>query len=155
MVTPPKLNSILFLIALFAINSTCFSQTKQDSLAIKIAVLDYIESQHSPNAGQMERALHPRMVKRTFWKDKETGKDYLRETNAESMTLLAESYNKKKDKFPELPKKEVRFLDVSDKTASMKLIADEWIDYLHLAKLNGSWKIINVLWQYHDSERHK
>lgn len=155
MLPQSKLNSLLFFIVLLIVSSNSFGQTKQDSLDVKVAVLDYIESQHTPDPAQMDRALHPRMVKRTFWKDKETGKDYLRETNAESMILLAESYNKKKDKFSEVPKKEVRFLDVSDRTASIKLIADDWIDYLHLVKLNGTWKIINVLWQYHDSARHK
>jgi hypothetical protein len=133
----------------------CSGQTKQDSLEIKQAALNYIESQHTPNPQQMEKALHPRLVKRTFWKDKETSKDYVRETSAESMVILAESYNKKNDKFPAVPKKEVKFLDISDRTASVKLIADEWIDYMHIVKLNGAWKIINVLWQYKDSERHK
>lgn len=130
------------------------AQTKQDSIAIKQTVLDYIESQHSPNPSQMERALHPRMVKRTFWKDKATGKDYVRETTTESMILLAESYNIKGDKFPSHPKKEVKFLDISERTASVKLLADEWIDYMHLVKLNGAWKIINVLWQYNDVKQH-
>jgi len=83
------------------------AQTKQDSVAIKQAALDDIESQHQVKPEQMERALHPRMVKRTFWKDKATGKDYLRETTSESMILLAESYNKNGDKFPANPKKEV------------------------------------------------
>lgn len=131
-----------------------FGQTKQDSLAIKQAALDYIESQHKPNPNQMERALHPRMVKRTFWKDKATGKDYVRETTTESMVLLAESYNQNGDKFPSSPKKEVLLLDVSERTASIKLIADEWIDYMHIVKINGSWKIINVLWQYKDPKQH-
>ncbi|UHO38870.1 nuclear transport factor 2 family protein [Chryseobacterium capnotolerans] len=140
---------------LFLISQWIPAQTKQDTLSIKQAVLDYIESQHSLSPSRMERALHPRMVKRTFWKDKATGKEYLRETNTESMILLAESYNKKGDKFPASPQKEIKLLDISDKTASVKLIADEWIDYMHLAKLNGSWKIVNVLWQYHDSKRHE
>ncbi len=131
-----------------------FGQTKQDSLAIKQAALDYIESQHKPNPSQMERALHPRMVKRTFWKDKATGKDYVRETTTESMVLLAESYNRNGDKFPSSPKKEVLLLDVSERTASVKLIADEWIDYMHIVKINDSWKIINVLWQYKDTKQH-
>jgi len=133
----------------------CTAQSAQDSLAIKRAALDYIESQHKPNAKQMEQALHPRLVKRTFWKDKATGKDYVRETSAESMILLAESYNKKNDKFPAKPRKDLKFLDVSDRTASVKLLADEWIDYMHLVKLNGAWKIINVLWQYNDSAQHQ
>ncbi|WP_231465229.1 nuclear transport factor 2 family protein [Pedobacter sp. Leaf132] len=130
------------------------SQTKQDTLSIKQAAFDYIESQHQPNPSRMERALHPRMVKRTFWKDKATNKDYVRETSTESMILLAESYNVKGDKFPAKPKKEIKLLDVSERTASLKLIADEWIDYMHLVKLNGAWKIINVLWQYNDVKQH-
>lgn len=129
-------------------------QTKQDSLEIKQAALDYIESQHKVNPKQMERALHPRMVKRTFWKDKATNKDYVRETTTESMILLAESYNKKGDMFPASPKKEVLLLDVSERTASVKLIADEWIDYMHIVKINGAWKIINVLWQFNDTKKH-
>jgi hypothetical protein len=129
------------------------AQSKQDSLDITRVTLAYLESQHKPNPKQMEQALHPRMVKRTFWKDKATQKDYLTEFFAENMVILAEKYNVKGDKFPTVPKKEVRLLDVSDRTASVKLIADEWIDYMHLAKLNGEWKIVNVLWQYHDSSR--
>lgn len=145
---------LLTVVFFFCTSSYALAQTRQDTLAIKQSALDYIESQHKPNSAQMERALHPRMVKRTFWKDKATGKDYVRETNTESMVLLVESYNVKGDMFPTSPKKEVRFLDISERTASVKLITDEWIDYLHLVKLNGAWKIINVLWQYNDTKRH-
>ena len=141
-----------FLSIIFSILSLLtYGQTKQDSIEIKQVAVDYIESQHKPNPIQMENALHPRMVKRTFWKDKATGKDYLRETSTESMILLAESYNKKGDKFPASAKKEVILLDVSERTSSVKLIADEWIDYMHIVKRNGRWKIVNVLWQYKDT----
>lgn len=143
-----------FICLLFFLTSNMFGQTKQDTLEIRQAALDYIESQHKPNPKQMERALHPGMVKRTFWKDKATGKDYVRETTTESMVLLAEGYNKNGDKFPSSPKKEVKILDISERTASVKLIADEWIDYMHIVKLNGSWKIINVLWQFNDINQH-
>ncbi|MFT3679912.1 MAG: nuclear transport factor 2 family protein [Ferruginibacter sp.] len=142
------------LLALLLTGNHLFAQTSADSTAIKQAALDYIESQHTPNPAQMERALHPRMVKRTFWKDKVTGKDYVRETTAESMILLAESYNKNGDKFPAVPKKDIKLLDVSERTASVKLTADEWIDYMHLVKLNGTWKIINVLWEFNDISQH-
>ncbi|WP_316736610.1 nuclear transport factor 2 family protein [Pedobacter aquatilis] len=148
-------NQNLFLITLFILLSNlALAQSKQDTLEIRKAALSYIESQHKPNPAQMESALHPRMVKRTFWKDKSTGKDYVRETSTESMVLLAESYNKNGDKFPPKPKKDLILLDVSERTASVKLIADEWIDYMHIVKLNGSWKIINVLWQYNDVKQH-
>ncbi len=149
-----KGKQILLFIIIVQAASMALGQTKQDSLAIRQAALNYIESQHKPNPGQMDSALHPRMVKRTFWKDKATGKDYVRETTTETMVLLAESYNRNGDKFPPLPRKEVILLDVSERTASVKLIADDWIDYMHIVKLNGNWKIVNVLWQYKDVSQH-
>ncbi len=80
-------------------------QTKQDSLAIKQVALDYIEAQHNVKPEQFERAAYPKMVKRTFWKDTITNKEYLLETFTDFMVLLSESYNSKGDKFPEKPKK--------------------------------------------------
>jgi hypothetical protein len=95
----------LLLLLFTGLSMSATAQTKEDSVAITHAALDYIESQHKPNAAQMERALHPRLVKRTFWNDKATGKDFLDEYFAENMIILAERYNVKGDKFPANPKK--------------------------------------------------
>jgi len=145
----------LFLLASILLSYTTFGQTRQDTLAITQAALDYIESQHKPNPAQMDRAVHPRMVKRTFWKDRVTQKEFVDENFAENMIILAERYNKNGDRFPANPKKVVKLLDISDRTASVKLTADEWIDYMHLVKVNGQWKIINVLWQFNDASKHQ
>lgn len=131
------------------------AQTAQDTLDIKRVALAYIEAQHNPDPKLMEGALHPRLVKRSVFKNKTTKKDYVSEYFAENMVILAESYNIKGDKFPKNPRKEVRLLDISAKTASVKLIADTWIDYMHIVKVNGEWKIINVLWQYNDISEHQ
>lgn len=131
------------------------AQTKQDTLDIERAALAYIEAQHAPNPKLMESALHPRMVKRSVFKNKATKKEFVSEYFTENMIILAESYNAKGDKFPKNPRKEVKLLDVSALTASVKLIADTWIDYMHLVKVNGEWKIINVLWQYNDVAEHQ
>ncbi|WP_299211600.1 nuclear transport factor 2 family protein [uncultured Aquimarina sp.] len=147
--------SIIIIVSVFFIFTFSLQgQTKQDSIDIKQAALDYIESQHNVKPEQFERSAHPRMVKRTFWTNKKANNEYLRETFTDAMILLAETYNQNGDKFPENPKKEVIILDVSEKTASIKLIADEWIDYMHIAKLNGKWQIVNVLWQFNDSSKH-
>ncbi|APD07786.1 hypothetical protein UJ101_02286 [Flavobacteriaceae bacterium UJ101] len=149
-----KHSLIIMISSLFFLTCYVKGQTKQDSLAIKQVALDYIESQHNVKPEQFERAAHPRMVKRTFWTNKETGKEYLRETFTDAMILLAETYNQDGEKFPKNPKKEVIILDIFDRTASVKLIADAWIDYMHIVKLNGEWKLVNVLWQFNDSEKH-
>ncbi len=146
--------NLLTIASIFLLISNIKAQTRQDSLAVEQAALDYIEAQHNVRPGQFERSAHPRMVKRTFWKDKETNKEYLRETFTDAMVLLSATYNKNGDGFPKNPKKEVVILDIFDKTASVKLIADEWIDYMHIVKLNGKWQIVNVLWQFNDSAQH-
>ena len=106
------------------------TKTQQDSLEIRQVALDYIESQHNMKPEQFERAAHPRMVKRTFWVNKKTQKEYLGETFRDAMILLAETYNQNGDKFPKTPKKEVIILDIFDKTASVKLIADQLLHWL-------------------------
>ncbi|WP_299610118.1 nuclear transport factor 2 family protein [uncultured Aquimarina sp.] len=147
--------SIVTFSFLFCLMSISFyGQNKKDSLEIKQVALDYIEAQHNVKPEQFEQAAHPRMVKRTFWTNKKTGKEYLRETFTDAMILLAETYNQDKDKFPENPKKEVVILDIYDKVASVKLIADDWIDYMNIVKLNGKWQLVNVLWQFNDAKKH-
>jgi hypothetical protein len=42
---------------------------------------------------------------------------------------------------------DVTVLDVFGNTASVKIVATDWIDYLHVAKFNGRWVIVNVLWE--------
>jgi len=29
----------------------------------------------------------------------------------------------------------------------VKIVARDWVDYLHVAKFNGRWVIVNVLWE--------
>lgn len=146
--------SLKILVTFLLFTTVVCAQTTKDTLAIKQVALDYIESQHNVQPEQFARAAHPRMVKRTFWSNKVTGKEYLRETFTDAMILLAETYNIEKDKFPENPKKEVIILDIFDKVASVKLIADDWIDYMHIVKLNGKWQLVNVLWQFNDADKH-
>lgn len=145
--------SLLIAFAIFSFQ--LHAQTAKDSLDIRSVALAYIESQHTPNPKLMERALHPRLVKRSVFRNKTAQKDFVSEYFAENMIILAETYNVKGDKFPKNPKKEVKLLDVSARTASVKLIADTWIDYMHIVKENGEWKIINVLWQYNDVKQHE
>ncbi len=49
--------------------------------------------------------------------------------------------------------KDVSILDVFENAASVKIVASDWIDYLHLARSNGRWVIVNVLWELKPKER--
>jgi hypothetical protein len=41
----------------------------------------------------------------------------------------------------------VKILDIFRNTASVRAEMSGWIDYMHIAKWNGEWKIVNVLWE--------
>jgi hypothetical protein len=47
----------------------------------------------------------------------------------------------------EKQQKDVTILDRFNNAAMVKIVAADWVDYLQVAKFNGEWKIINVLWE--------
>lgn len=144
----------LSLISILLLPTTLVAGEPDEMAAIRQAALDYIESQHNVSPERMERAIHRQLAKRTYWKrqDKE---EFVMETDYDTMVEVAETYNQKGDRFPEKPRKEIEILDIDGRVASVKLTANDWIDYMHLFKNDqGEWKIINVLWQYHEKARH-
>ena len=42
---------------------------------------------------------------------------------------------------------DVHILDIFENAASVKVVAHGWIDYMHMAKWDGRWVIVNVLWE--------
>ncbi len=114
--------------------------------AVRQAVLDYVEGVYEVDPSRIERSVHPDLAKRGFYvKRGESNYSSSPMTFAE-LVNLAKTYNKSGRVAKGAPK-EVIVFDVLDQTASAKLVASWGIDYLHLAKYEGRWKIVNVLWQ--------
>lgn len=125
-----------------------------DKAAIYQAAKNYIQSQHLVSGDMMKKGIHPELAKRTYWLGKD-GKEFVMKTSFDTMVRVAETYNKSGDKFPTAAKIDIKVLDIDKRVASVKLTADDWIDYMHVMKLeSGEWKIINVLWQYNDLSKH-
>jgi hypothetical protein len=139
-----KILSVILMIC--ALVFTAGAQTEEDKQGVRQAALDYIESIYDVNPAQAERSVHPDMSKRGFFlKQGETAYTPLA-MNFTQLVELAKNYNKN-GRVPKDAPKEVVVFEVSDQTASAKVTASWGIDYLHLAKYDGKWKIINVLWQ--------
>jgi hypothetical protein len=51
-----------------------------------------------------------------------------------------------KDRAKEGVENEVTVLDVFEGIATVKIVSHDFVDYAHLAKWNGEWVIVNVLW---------
>ncbi len=54
----------------------------------------------------------------------------------------------KKEDPESLGKIECEILDVHGEMASVKTVCPDFIDYIQMAKWEGQWKIINVLWEF-------
>jgi hypothetical protein len=46
----------------------------------------------------------------------------------------------------------VTILDVFQNAASVRATMADWIDYMHMAKVDGRWAIVNVLWERKPAE---
>src|SRR5262245_11259105 len=117
-----------------------------DQAAIKQTALDYIEGWYEGNTERMERALHPELAKRIVRTNPQNGQSRLDSMSA--MTLVqGVKRGGGKNTPKERQQKDVTILDVYENAACVKIVASDWIDYLHVAKFNGRWVIVNVLWE--------
>ena len=137
--------SLTFVLVLAAAPRLLAAQTAADSGAIRAAALDYIEGWYTADATRMERALHPELAKRIVQTDPQ-GRSRLGQQSA--MTLVQSTKRGGGGDIPPAQRRsEVRILDIFGNTASVRVRAATWVDYMHLAKSNGRWVIVNVLWE--------
>ena len=121
------------------------AQSAADSAGIRQAALDYIDGYYTGDAERMERAVHPELAKRIV-RTNDQGRQMLSQMSA--MTLVQITKNGGgKDIAAADRKDDVTIFDIYQNAASAKVMASGWVDYLHLAKWNGRWVIVNVLWE--------
>lgn len=142
-----KFFCLVLIIFLSAGISSAQDQTDLEKTAIRQAALNYIEGWYSGNPERMRKALHDDLAKRGVIPDRETGKIGLVPLTKEKLVEYTEKgYGKRPENEWDI---EVTILDVLPNSASVKIYSVSFIDYIHLAKLNGEWKIVNVLWEPH------
>jgi hypothetical protein len=140
-----RLSYALAFAATLALPAASHGQSAADSAAIRSTALDYIEGWYTANAERMERALHPDLAKRII-NTNPRGRNVLGHQSA--MTLVQNTRAGGGRETPVAQRRtDVRILDIFGNTASVRIDADSWVDYLHVAKWNGRWVIINVLWE--------
>ena len=122
------------------------AQTDDDSAAIRKTALNYIEGWYEGDGARMESSLHPELAKRMISTDPKTGRSVFHHMGA--MALVQGTRRGGGTKTPkDRQLKDVTILDRYNNAAVVKIVASDWIDYLEEAKVDGEWKIINVLWE--------
>ena len=120
------------------------AQSAADSAAIRETALNYVEGWYTGDAARMERALHPDLAKRIVRQGPQGSR-----LNSMTAAELVEGTRRGGGK--ETPaaqqQKDVVILDVFQNAASVRATMSGWVDYMHMAKWNGEWRIVNVLWE--------
>ena len=115
-----------------------------DRAEIEATALNYIDGSFSGDAERMAKAVHPELTKMLLANNRVTGKPFLHKMGASD---LIEGTRAGLGTVPENQRNiEVEIYDVSHGIAAVKVTSSRYIDHLQLGKVNGEWKIINVLW---------
>ena len=116
--------------------------------AIEAAILDYVEGIYEVDSTRIEKSVHPQLRKRGYWynPDEKAYMDNL-DMSYEQLVHLAATWNKSGKSANADSPKQIDIYDINSKTASARLTAEWGLDYFHMAKLDGQWYIMNVLWQ--------
>ncbi len=123
-----------------------FVAQQGDLEAITRSSVDYIESWYSADGERMRRCLHPQLAKRGLRPDPKTGEWQLGHTDAPRMVTLTQEGHGMET--PSADRKyQVTVLDVFRNTASVKVVSYPFVDYLHLARFDDRWLIVNALWE--------
>ncbi len=130
-----------------------YAQTPSDSLAIEKACRDYVEGWAAGDAGRVALGVSPELVKRTIGKDQD-GASFTSDMSA-SMLVAATKRNRggvnMRDQEPGKPfSLKVTIYDITGEFAMAKTVNTKYgfFDYCQLAKVNGKWTVMNVLWGY-------
>lgn len=134
------------LAAMLLISFTAYGQITDKEL-VQAAIEDYVDGIYNVQPDRIKKSVHPELVKKGYWKGKDKA-DYAYDgiMTFDQLVKLAETWNAKGWLAKDAPKK-IDIYDVQDQTACGKLTAYWGTDYFQLAKVEGKWMIMNILWQ--------
>jgi hypothetical protein len=107
---------------------------------------DYLEAWYTGDPDRMASALHPDMVKR-YVDALPTGRQVVHSLTRDLMIEMTRGGGGSKVP-PENRRIAADVLDLSGDIAVARASSSEYLEYLSLAKCNGQWAIINILWRF-------
>ncbi|MBA3889883.1 MAG: nuclear transport factor 2 family protein [Gemmatimonadaceae bacterium] len=120
--------------------------TAREHEAVRRAALDYIDGFYTGDSTLHLRSISPAVRKYGYSHEDGAYAAMAMEFPAGFMNFTR-AVREGRIRTPEGAPREVIIHEVLDQTASAKVVAWWGIDYLHLARENGRWMIVNILWQ--------
>jgi hypothetical protein len=109
------------------------------------AALDYIEGWYAGDAERVEKALHPRFVRRIAAVTV-AGDDFFWN---QDRTQFLEMTRRGGDKATPVDQRQIKVTvrDLARTTATVRVDSAYYVEYLSLVKLRDQWQIVNILWE--------
>ena len=105
-----------------------------------------MDAYYTADATRMQKALHPDFHKRTL--QTVNGHTEISEDTVQSMLEGVRLGSGETNSQQRNGYKSIEILDVYRDAASVKVVTGRWVDYMHLSKLNGEWRVLDVVLQY-------
>ena len=134
----------LVVAAAVGLPATGFAQTREDSLGVRAAAEDYLIGWYDGDAARMERAIHPDLAKRNVT-TMDNGRSRL--SNMGAMAMVQMTRNRAGNPQPQDKRLlEITILTIHQNIASVKVVSQDFVDLVSVAKSDGRWVIVNDLW---------
>ncbi len=135
---------VLTLTTLNLFQTPAFTQ-QPDSVQVEQAVLTYIENFFENKFEEMNEVLHPQLSKRGVNPDRSINENL---TPSKLKELL-----KNKQALPLTAQKNKVFnIKIFRDVATASLVTGyprtRWVEFCHLVREQGKWKIINIFWEF-------
>jgi hypothetical protein len=127
--------------------TTSVPPSADDSADVRAAVQDYVDAIYLADTARIIRSVRPELAKRGYWIPRDQSTYSSEPMTFSELINVAKTWNPDRRRNPDTMPKEIQILDLLDQTASAKLVAQWGVDYFHLARYEGRWMIVNVLWQ--------
>jgi hypothetical protein len=119
--------------------------TSNEKTAVAAVAQNYMDAYYTADSARMQKTLHPDFHKRTL--RTVNGRTEISEDTVQSM-VEGVRLGSGQEIPPAERVQKIEVLDVYRDAASVKVVTDRWIDYMHLTKLNGEWRVLDVVLQY-------
>jgi hypothetical protein len=114
----------------------------EEQEAIVAVARDYLEGWLDSDADRLASSLHPDVRKRSLV-DPSAGTIELDELDVPPWLDRV----RERGPMPYSRQIDLRVLDVYDHIATVAVLSEPFMDYIHLARFGDRWLIVNVLWQ--------
>ena len=138
------MKNILLVVSFFLLSIGAKAQTSQDEKLIREAISNYVEAFYQGDTLRAHQSVAKDLAKRGYYTN--NGQVQEAKMSYEQLIKLSQTWKNNQNITAQTPRK-ITVFEILDKIATAKVEVKWGIDYFHLAKVDGKWVIINVLWQ--------